>query len=275
MHRKVETQRDRVEGSCRVCRCCRRAATPSEQGVPKTLQMPPPAPRYRRCWFGESICRSEYHAVLQHPSGPWEGSIPMKWQWCLLLSTSLAAPALAQESSPAPQSGPVFPTTETPACPPAAVPCPVEPPVIPPGLFPNGADTRGNRLSGNHNFVNFINWISDPLQNIDPRAVTAMYPIFGNEWVSTSPPIPSGDFQLYGPGMTSRPVGSVRDGLEPGWVCRAHFSRNPIQQPTADQVWTPSVGSGTWRRAPSVRAGSTSVASSSTRSSRTWSANSC
>jgi hypothetical protein len=49
------------------------------------------------------------------------------------------------------------------------------------GLFsePDGSSTL---LTGNHHFDNFIGWISNPLQNIDPRALTELYPIFGSVW---------------------------------------------------------------------------------------------
>jgi hypothetical protein len=92
----------------------------------------------------------------------------MKRQWILLLSVLLAGPALAQESHPPVSTPPVptFPITDTATC--------------PGEFFPSPTDTRGDRLSGNHNFPNFINWLSNPLQNIDPRAVTAIYPIFGS-----------------------------------------------------------------------------------------------
>jgi hypothetical protein len=62
--------------------------------------------------------------------------------------------------------------------------------------------TSGGMLSGNHNFPNFINFISNPLQNIDPRAVTAIYPLFLGSWVSGPPALPDGNIQVYGPAST-------------------------------------------------------------------------
>jgi hypothetical protein len=56
-------------------------------------------------------------------------------------------------------------------------------------------------LSGNHNFPNFIGFISNPLQNIDPRAVTEFWPMFGSAWTSTIPALPRADIQLYGAGL--------------------------------------------------------------------------
>jgi hypothetical protein len=141
----------------------------------------------------------------------------MKWQWSLLLPTLFAAPALAQQPQPLAATtppGPVIDAAEPPACPTALFNCP-------PG-------SGGDRLSGNHNFVNFINWMSNPLQNIDPRAVTAIYPIFLNEWVSNTPPIPNGDFQVYAPAVTIALSERFAIGLCQGGYAAAEFSRNPI-----------------------------------------------
>jgi hypothetical protein len=81
-------------------------------------------------------------------------------------------------------------------------------------------------LTGNHNFPGFIGFMSDPLQNIDPRALTAIYPIFGSEWVSNIPPIPDGDFQVYGPALTVALSDRLAVGLNQGGYAVAHFSRN-------------------------------------------------
>ncbi len=142
----------------------------------------------------------------------------MKWQWSVLLPALLAPPGLAQEPRPTAATPPVpaFATFEMPTCCPDPCPCP--------------ADTTGDRLSGNHKFPNFTNWLSDPLQNIDPRAVTAIYPIFGSEWVSNTPPVPNGDFQLYGPAITIALSDRLAVGLNQGDYAVAHFSRNPIQR---------------------------------------------
>jgi hypothetical protein len=44
--------------------------------------------------------------------------------------------------------------------------------------------------------------LSNPLLNIDPRAVTAVYPIFGSSWVSSGAPIPDSDVQVYAAAIT-------------------------------------------------------------------------
>jgi hypothetical protein len=97
-------------------------------------------------------------------------------------------------------------------------------------LFPRSDETGSDRLSGNHNFVNFINWVSNPLQNIDPRAVTAIYPLFGNAWVSNAAPIPNADVQLYGAAITIALSERFSMGLNQGGFAVASFSRNPIQR---------------------------------------------
>lgn len=137
----------------------------------------------------------------------------MKWQSSLLVLGLLTSSALAQEPLP----GAVNPPDPSFA---------IDSPTYPQVRAPGPADTRGDRLSGNHSFVNFINWMSNPLQNIDPRAVTAIYPIFGSAWVSSAAPIPDGDIQLYGPGITLALSDRFAMGLNQGGFADAHFSRN-------------------------------------------------
>jgi hypothetical protein len=93
---------------------------------------------------------------------------------------------------------------------------------------PAGAERRP--LAGNHNFRNFIGFMSNPLQNIDPRAVTAIYPIFGGAWLSNTFPVPDGDFQLYGPALTVALSERLSVGLNQGGYAVAHLSRNPIDR---------------------------------------------
>ncbi len=99
------------------------------------------------------------------------------------------------------------------------------------GSLPDGAapvfgspGEQSTFLTGNHNFVNFIGFLSNPLQNIDPRAVTALYPIFGSAWTSEAGPVPSGDFQLYGPGLTVALSDRLALGLNQGGYADVHLS---------------------------------------------------
>ena len=97
-----------------------------------------------------------------------------------------------------------------------------------PTVLPPGAGDPGNGsgfLTGNHNFPNFINFVSNPLMAIDPRAVTAVYPIFGSVWVSNVSPIPDGDGQVVAPGHHHRAVGPAGRGAQPGRPGRPPFQQ--------------------------------------------------
>jgi hypothetical protein len=141
-----------------------------------------------------------------------ERNTPMKWLWSLLLPPLLVSPALAQE----PWVIPVMPAPTFSASDPSAASRDVF------------AEPSSNLLSGNHHHVNFINWMSSPLQNIDPRAVSAIYPIFGSAWVSNVAPIPNGDFQLYGPGITIALGERFAFGLNQGGYADMHFDTHPL-----------------------------------------------
>ena len=88
-------------------------------------------------------------------------------------------------------------------------------------------------LTGNHAFPNFIGFSSNPLQSIDPRAMTAIYPLFGSEWVSPAPPVPTGDFQVYGPALTVALSDRFAVGLNQGGYASADFNRNRFPSPVA------------------------------------------
>jgi hypothetical protein len=131
---------------------------------------------------------------------------------------------------------------------PAALPDPADPPEVPtvstfvrlpdttdfeggPSVsLPSPSDTLRDRLGGNHNFSNFINWMSNPLYNIDPRAVTAVYPLFLGSWVQDTPPIPNADFQVYGPAVTVALSDRFALGMNQGGFAALHPSRNPVER---------------------------------------------
>jgi hypothetical protein len=142
----------------------------------------------------------------------------MKWQWSLIALVLLGFQAPAQELLPAPAS-PTAPTSFY-----GGVPAP------PSAYFggENSEPDQGSPLSGNHNFPRFINFISNPLQSIDPRAVTAFYPLFASVWTSTYPPIPSADAQLYGPAITVALGERFAFGLCDGGYVDLHLSRNDL-----------------------------------------------
>jgi hypothetical protein len=58
--------------------------------------------------------------------------------------------------------------------------------------------------------------------------VTELYPIFGSSWFSNAGPLPGGDFQLYGAGLTIALSERFAMGLNQGGYADAHISHNPI-----------------------------------------------
>jgi hypothetical protein len=119
----------------------------------------------------------------------------------------------------------------------ARTPAPTEPVFVPgevwnsPPVVPAGEGEPGSGfLTGNHNFPNFINFISNPLMAIDPRAVTAVYPIFGSVWVSNASPIPDGDGQVYGPAITIALSDRFAVGVNQGGLADFHFGSNPVER---------------------------------------------
>jgi len=85
-------------------------------------------------------------------------------------------------------------------------------------------------LTGNRNFSNFIGFLSNPLQNIDPRAVTEVYPIFGSAWTSEAGPVPRSDFQLYAAGLTVALSDRFAIGLNQGGYADVHLSRRQFDR---------------------------------------------
>jgi hypothetical protein len=142
----------------------------------------------------------------------------MKWSAGSLALLVLGCTALAQEPAPhaAVPAGPAWPAD--------VVPGPSH------ALFPTDgpAGAGGGPLSGNHNFPNFINWLANPVQNIDPRAVTAIYPIFGSSWFGTNPPVPDGDMQVYGAAITVALSERLAVGLNQGGYADMHLDRNQL-----------------------------------------------
>jgi hypothetical protein len=142
----------------------------------------------------------------------------MKRSGGLLIALLLACPALAQEA-------PVWPPAQVPALGAAE------------GAFgyshaqsPADGPARGEggRFAGNHNFPDFINWLGNPDQNIDPRAVTAIYPIFGSAWFGTNPPVPDGDMQVYGAAITVALSERLAVGLNQGGYADVHTNRDQL-----------------------------------------------
>src|SRR5262249_1651528 len=60
--------------------------------------------------------------------------------------------------------------------------------------------------------------------NIDPRAVTELWPIFETTRVSAFPPLPSGNIQLYAAGLNVALSDRLSIGLNQGGYAVSHFS---------------------------------------------------
>jgi hypothetical protein len=100
----------------------------------------------------------------------------------------------------------------------------------PPAACPAPAGPDNGFLTGNHNFPNFINWMSNPIQNIDPRAVTALYPIFDDAWFKTAPALPDGDVQLYGAAATVALSERLAIGLNQGGLADMHLRHDQLRR---------------------------------------------
>jgi hypothetical protein len=138
----------------------------------------------------------------------------MKPQWSLLTLVLPGALAFAAEPPPAPlaPAAPGFAPGDV------AGACPTLFAADAPGAAPGGP------LAGNHDFPRFIDFISNPLQNIDPRAVTAIYPLFGSAWFSSAPALPDGDMQVYGPAITVALSDRLAVGLNQGGYAAIQLS---------------------------------------------------
>jgi hypothetical protein len=95
-------------------------------------------------------------------------------------------------------------------------------------VFPSDAvaPPSSSPLSGNHNFPTFINWMSNPERNIDPRAMTAIYPIFLDAKVSGTAPIPDTSGQVYGLALTLALSDRLAFGLNQGGYAYMSLTRN-------------------------------------------------
>jgi hypothetical protein len=153
----------------------------------------------------------------------------MKQLCSLLLVLSLTASGWAQDR-PLAVLGPLVPQADQPDT--------AAPPTVAPGTAVLGTpavdfgepaprwSTRG-LLTGNHNFDNFIGFMSNPVMNIDPRAVTELWPVFDSDWVSRPGKVlsASGNSQLYGAGVYVALSERLSIGLCQGGYAVADFNR--------------------------------------------------
>jgi hypothetical protein len=89
-------------------------------------------------------------------------------------------------------------------------------------------------LTSNHNFSNFIGFMSNPLQNIDPRSLTQIAPLFLSSWVGTSPALPDLNGQVYGPAISVALSDRFCVGLNQGGYAVINTDRNDNRHPLLD-----------------------------------------
>jgi hypothetical protein len=145
----------------------------------------------------------------------------MKWQASLLALAVVGSQARAQDNT----AGTALPPVTNPAPVAAAPPLVAE---AAPAYF-SGAGVGGGAngfLTGTHEFPRFIGWMSNPLMNIDPRSLTEFWPVFGSAWTTAFPPLPSGDFQLYGGGLNLALTDRLSMGLNQGGFADAHYNQS-------------------------------------------------
>jgi hypothetical protein len=139
----------------------------------------------------------------------------MRWQWGLLSLFLLTSSGFAQEAIKKPlDSG-------------DAAPINVDLQKSSPAVFPSCAagesDAPGGFLDGNHHFDNFIGFMSNPLQNIDPRAATEVIPLYESGWITSRGALASGNLQVVGPGINVALSERLAVGLNQGGYAVADF----------------------------------------------------
>jgi hypothetical protein len=140
----------------------------------------------------------------------------MKWRLCLLVLVLIGSPAMTQEPAAASLDAKALLLTPGEMAGPSQAMSTVDGPPA----------SEGGMLAGNHNFANFIGFMSNPLQSIDPRSLTAIYPLFLGTWVSNDPPVPNADGQVYGPAVTVALSERLAVGLNQGGFAVLNLTRN-------------------------------------------------
>ncbi len=128
---------------------------------------------------------------------------------------ALATPIFAQDSTP--KTLPSTPAPATSVAPTYAV--------SPPTSFAADASDASGFLVGDRMFPNFIGFMSNPVQNIDPRAMTSLWPMFGSTSFSGLSALPSGDTQLIGAGLYVALSDRFSFGLNQGGYSFIHLEQ--------------------------------------------------
>jgi hypothetical protein len=141
----------------------------------------------------------------------------MKWLCALVPLFVVGSQAIGQApTTPPPAASSSMPVTVIPEA------NSVTEPVLPSGATLGAGDGTTRGTSG---FSNFIGFMSDPTQNVDPRALNELYPIFGSTWTTSAGILPSADVQLYGAGLTLALSDRLAVGLNQGGYANVQLSK--------------------------------------------------
>src|ERR1700730_1888486 len=140
----------------------------------------------------------------------------MRWQWGLLGLFLLTSSGFAQEAIKKPLDSGDGASI--------GVDLQTSSQAVFPGCAARDEDAPGGFLDGNHHFDNFIGFMSNPLQNIDPRAVTEVIPLYQRAWITSPRPLASGNLQVFGPATTIALSDRLAIGLNQGGYAVADFN---------------------------------------------------
>jgi hypothetical protein len=112
-------------------------------------------------------------------------------------------------------------------------PYPGDSALLPPPAW-NGSERPP--LASDREFSNFIGFMSNPLQNIDPRSLTQVVPLFLSSWVSTGPALPDLNAQAYGPAISVALTDRLSVGLNQGGYAFVHIDRADRRGPLRDLI---------------------------------------
>ena len=200
----------------------------------------------------------------------------MKWLCCSLALALLASTGFTQENEgeKSPAASGLFDAG-------IANPVPSDNHPIPLGDGLH-AQNPGSCLTGNHNFPNFIGYMSNPLFGIDPWALTKITPLNDIAWITASGRLPGGTIEIPGAildvALSERlAVGLTQGGYawadlhqeREGWLNLGGYAQYTLIQNVPDQFlltaglhWTAPMGSkdifqgfGPAKLAPYVTAG--------------------
>lgn len=130
----------------------------------------------------------------------------MKWPSSLLAFLFMVPTALAEDPIPAPSGG--------------------HDAVLIDGTAPVAEESAdGSLFPSDHAFPGFIGFISNPTRAFDPRALTQIWPLFGSAWTDRFGPLPSGNFQVYGPGFSVALSDRLEVGVSNGGYVSGHYRR--------------------------------------------------